>query len=82
MAAIFPLFTYDMYSGLGGNVSTSIFAAIATAFCITPLAFIRYGPKIRAMSRYAQGDENENENEKKSDEETGVGEKNIEGETL
>ena len=27
MAAIFPLFTYTMYTGLGGNVATSIFAS-------------------------------------------------------
>ena len=67
MAAIFPLFTYTMYTGLGGNVATSIFAAIATTFCITPVVFIRYGRKLRSMSRFAQGDDNSDD----KDEETG-----------
>ena len=68
MAAIFPLFTYTMYSGLGGNVATSIFAAIATIFCITPVAFIRYGRKLRGMSRFANADD---DNGHQTDEETG-----------
>ena len=59
MAAIFPLFTYTMYSGLGGNVATSIFAAIATMFCITPVVFIRYGRKLRGMSRFAKADDDD-----------------------
>lgn len=57
IAAVFPLFTYQMYTGLGSNVATSIFAAIATSFCITPVVFIRYGRKLRGMSRFAQGDD-------------------------
>ena len=77
MAAIFPLFTYTMYTGLGGNVATSIFAAIATMFCITPVVFIRYGRKLRAMSRFAQADDESHH----MDEETAVkaegGEKRI-----
>ena len=68
MAAIFPLFTFTMYSGLGGNVATSIFAAIATMFCITPVVFIRYGRKLRSMSRFAKADD---DNGHQRDEETG-----------
>ena len=68
MAAIFPLFTYTMYSGLGGNLATSIFAAIATMFCITPVVFIRYGRKLRGMSRFAKADDDDGH---QRDEETG-----------
>lgn len=70
MAAIFPLFTYNMYTGLGGNVATSIFAAVATVFCVTPFVFIRYGPRLRKISRFAQTD---GAGEKK-DEESSAGE--------
>lgn len=59
MAAIFPLFTYTMYTKLGGNISTSIFAAIATLFCVTPLVFIKYGREVRKISRFAQTDEDD-----------------------
>lgn len=77
MAAMFPLFTYTMYSGLGGNVATSIFAAIATMFCITPVVFIRYGRKLRGISRFANADD---DNGYPRDEETGSrkGRKNYE----
>lgn len=61
MAAVFPLFTYTMYTGLGANVSTSIFAAVATLFCITPVVFIKYGHGLRKISRFAQVGENEEE---------------------
>lgn len=67
MAAIFPLFTYQMYTGLGGNVAMTIFAAIATSFCITPVVFNRYGRKLRSVSRFAQGDDDGDD----KDEETG-----------
>ena len=56
MAAVFPLFTYDMYTGLGGNIATSVFAAVATLFCVTPLLFLRYGRVLRRISRFAQDD--------------------------
>ena len=77
MAAIFPLFTYTMYSGLGGNLATSIFTAVATMFCITPVVFIRYGRKLRGMSRFAKGDDDDGH---RRDEETGskLGRKNYE----
>lgn len=77
MAAIFPLFTYTMYTGLGGNVATSIFAAIATVFCVTPLLFVRYGRKLREMSRFAQADDGGD----KRDEETGSEEEGEKAET-
>ena len=77
MAAIYPLFTYTMYSGLGGNLATSIFAAIAAMFCITTVVFIRYGRKLRGMSPFAKGDDDDGH---RRDEETGskLGRKNYE----
>ena len=76
MAAIFPLFTYMMYTGLGGNVATSIFAAIATILCFTPVGFIRYGRRLRGISRFAQADDGDN----KEDEENPSADKEEENE--
>lgn len=45
----------------------TIFAAIATSFCITPVVFNRYGRKLRSVSRFAQGDDDGDD----KDEETG-----------
>lgn len=76
MAAAFPLFTHTMYTGLGGNVATSVFAAVATVFCVTPVAFIRYGPWLRRMSPFAQedvGGEGEEKGEEGEDDKGGVG---------
>ena len=56
-AAIFPLFTYQMFTGLGSNVATTIFAAIATAFAITPFLFLKYGRTLREKSKVASNDE-------------------------
>lgn len=54
-AAVFPLFTTQMYEGLGANVATSIIAAVATLFAFTPFLFFRYGKKLREKSKYARG---------------------------
>lgn len=70
MAAVFLLFKYTMYTGLGGNVATAIFVAIAAMLCVTLVMFIRHGRKLREMSLFAQADESGNERDK----ETGVGE--------
>ena len=76
IAAILPLFMDTMYTSLGGNVATSVFAALATIFCITPVVFIRYGRKLRARSRFAQGADDDDERE----EETGLGERGAKAE--
>lgn len=52
-AAVFPLFVSQMYRGLGNNVATTIFAGVATAFCFTPLLFLRYGATLRQRSKWA-----------------------------
>jgi hypothetical protein len=49
-----PLFAYPMYSGLGSNVATSIIAAVATVFCITPYVLLRRGKRLRENSPFAR----------------------------
>ncbi|KAK4984021.1 hypothetical protein LTR50_006860 [Elasticomyces elasticus] len=52
-AIILP-FTRPMYVNLGYNRATSILAAIATAFCVAPFVFFRYGKRIREVSKFAK----------------------------
>lgn len=56
-AAVFPLFTHQMYTGLGSNVATSILAAVASLFAFTPFLFLRYGQRLRHRSKFAADDE-------------------------
>lgn len=42
-----------MFMGLGSNISGSILAAIATAFCGIAVWFWIYGAKARERSKYA-----------------------------
>lgn len=56
-AAVFPLFTYQMFSGLGTNIAASILAAVATLFAFTPILFLRYGGQLRRKSKVANDDE-------------------------
>jgi len=52
-AAVFPLFTHQMYTGLGSNVATSILAAVASLFAFTPFLFLKYGSRLRHRSKFA-----------------------------
>jgi len=52
--AIIVPFTRPMYTHLGYNVATSVLAAVATAFCIAPVVFIRHGRKLREASQFAR----------------------------
>ncbi|KAJ5812372.1 hypothetical protein N7474_008673 [Penicillium riverlandense] len=54
LSGCMPLFAYQMYSGLGSNVATSIIAAIATLFCVTPYIFFKHGLWLRERSRFAR----------------------------
>lgn len=54
MSAAFPLFAPYMFNGLGANVAASILAAVATAFCVIPPLFTKYGHSIRARSKFAR----------------------------
>lgn len=56
-AGVFPLFSYQMFSGLGSNVAATILAAVATLFAFTPLLFLKYGGKMRTKSKVASNDE-------------------------
>lgn len=69
VASVYPLFTYQMYSGtgLGSNLATTIWAAIATALCVAPFLFSRYGKMLRKKSGNAvkdDGGEGEGDEEK------------------
>lgn len=52
-AAVFPLFAYQMFSGLGTNLAAGILAAVATAFAFTPFLFLVYGSRLRHNSKMA-----------------------------
>lgn len=56
-AAVFPLFTHQMYTGLGSNVATSILAAVASLFAFTPCLFLGYGERLRHRSKFAVDNE-------------------------
>ncbi|KAM0197913.1 hypothetical protein ACHAPI_004645 [Fusarium lateritium] len=56
-AGVFPLFTHQMYTGLGSNIATSILAATASVFAFTPFLFLRYGEKLRHRSKFAADNE-------------------------
>lgn len=56
-SATFPLFARKMYErsgGFGPNAATSVLAGAATLACLCPVVFVRYGRKIRQVSRFAQ----------------------------
>ncbi|KAJ5132529.1 hypothetical protein N7448_006687 [Penicillium atrosanguineum] len=53
LSGVFPLFTKQMFHGLGSNFAMSILAGVATVFCIVPPLFLCYGERIRRRSRFA-----------------------------
>ncbi|RAL13301.1 synaptic vesicle transporter [Aspergillus homomorphus CBS 101889] len=53
-SACMPLFAYPMYAGLGSNIATSIIAAVATVFAVTPFLFLRFGKRLRLKSPFAR----------------------------
>ncbi|OKP13885.1 hypothetical protein PENSUB_460 [Penicillium subrubescens] len=54
LSGAFPLFTNQMFNGLGANIAVSILAGVATVFCIVPPLFLCYGERIRRRSRFAR----------------------------
>lgn len=56
VAAAFPLFTTQMYRGLGNNVASSILASVATLFALTPALLLMHGRTFRKNSKYAADD--------------------------
>lgn len=71
-AAVFPLFAYQMFSGLGANLAATILAAVATVFgAVAPFLFLGYGSALRRTSKTASDDDDclteENEHMKEQD---------------
>ncbi|KYK58501.1 major facilitator superfamily transporter [Drechmeria coniospora] len=55
-AGAFPLFTIQMYSALGVDWATSLLAFVSLALLPIPWILFKYGPTIRAKSRYNGGE--------------------------
>lgn len=68
VAAAFPLFTTQMYEGLGANYATTILAGVATLFAFTPFIFLGFAPKLKKMSSFVEDGKDGSE---KQDEEKG-----------
>lgn len=50
--AAFPLFTFQMYEGLGIAWATSLLGFVSLALLPIPWVFFKWGPKIRSRSAY------------------------------
>lgn len=50
--AVFPLFSTDLYHSLGVSWATSLLGFVALAMAPLPWVFYRFGPRIRARSKY------------------------------
>ena len=53
LGAAFPLFSAQMYEGLGFRWASGLLAFVALACAPMPFLFYKYGPVIRAKSRFA-----------------------------
>lgn len=53
LSAAFPLFTDQLFAGLGNNIAASVLASIATVFCVVPIIFVKYGERLRMKSRFS-----------------------------
>jgi DHA1 family multidrug resistance protein-like MFS transporter len=51
--AVFPLFATYMFNALKINYSLTLLGAVAAVMSPIPLIFYKYGPKIRAKSKFA-----------------------------
>ncbi|GAA6020209.1 hypothetical protein JCM10207_004371 [Rhodosporidiobolus poonsookiae] len=54
VGAVFPLFTAQMYEGLGVQGAAGLTAGLATLLAATPFIIFRYGGALRARSPFAQ----------------------------
>ncbi|KAK8160817.1 major facilitator superfamily domain-containing protein [Phyllosticta citrichinensis] len=54
LAAVFPLFTGRMFEALGNNAACSVFAAITTLFCVSPIILLKWGKHLRERSKFAK----------------------------
>lgn len=53
MGSVFPLFGLQMYQSMGIQWATSLLAFLCIAFIPMPIAFWKYGARIRAKSKFA-----------------------------
>ncbi|KAI0322106.1 MFS polyamine transporter [Amylostereum chailletii] len=53
VGAVFPLFTVQMFEGLGVNWAASLIGFICVLLMPMPFLFYKYGPRIRGNSKYA-----------------------------
>lgn len=53
VGAAFPLFTVQMYEGLGINWASTLVGLIGLVFVPSPFLFYKYGAKIREKSQFA-----------------------------
>ena len=56
IGAAFPLFTIQMYEGLEIPWATSLLGFLSLTFVPIPFAFYKWGPRIRASSKYQAAD--------------------------
>ncbi|MCJ1286573.1 hypothetical protein MMC26_005919 [Xylographa opegraphella] len=54
LGAVLPFATTPMYTKLGVAWSCSLVGFLSLAMCIVPFAFIKYGDRIRASSKFCQ----------------------------
>jgi|SRR6266702_1252733 len=53
VGAAFPLFTTQMYEGMGVNWASTLIGGVALLLLPIPFLFYKYGPRIRARSKFA-----------------------------
>ena len=53
VGAAFPLFTTQMYEGLGVNWASTLVGGVALLLLPMPFLFYKYGPRIRAKSAFS-----------------------------
>ena len=53
VGAAFPLFTRQMYEGMGVNWASTLIGGIALMLLPIPFLFYKYGPRIRARSKFS-----------------------------
>lgn len=55
VGAVFPLFTAQMYHGMGVQWASTLIGLVALLLAQMPFLFFRYGARIRDGSRFAPG---------------------------
>ncbi|KAI0050323.1 MFS polyamine transporter [Auriscalpium vulgare] len=53
VGAVFPLFTTQMFEGMGINWAATLLGLVSLVLAPIPFLFYKYGPRIRSHSKYA-----------------------------